>query len=140
MDAARIDSELDLVVAGTRVRLSNRPPFKPEQAGGLDAVVVTHEHLDHLDEESLPRLVEASPEVTFVLPEPLVQRLTDLGIPLERVVGAQPDRALELDGLTIHPVPASHGDEPTDAYVPSNANTSSTNTTLRVSSPRGLRR
>jgi L-ascorbate 6-phosphate lactonase len=92
------------------------PTFRPEQAGGLDAVVVTHDHLDHLDEESLPGLAEASPAAMFVVPEPLVERLTRVGIPAERVLGAQPDRAVELDGLTIHPVPASHGDEPADAY------------------------
>jgi L-ascorbate 6-phosphate lactonase len=92
------------------------PPVRPDQVGGLDAVVVTHDHLDHLDEESLPSLAEASPEARFVVPEPLVERVVDLGIPSERVAGAQPDRPLELDGLTVHPVPASHGDDLDDGY------------------------
>jgi L-ascorbate 6-phosphate lactonase len=92
------------------------PPFAPEQAGGLVAVAITHDHLDHLDVESLPRLAEASPLAVFVVPEPVVGRVTDLGIAAARVVGAQPDRPVELGGVTIHPVPASHGDEPADAY------------------------
>jgi len=92
------------------------PPFRPDQVGGLDAVVVTHDHLDHLDEKSLPGLAEASPDARFVVPEPLVDRLLDLGIPPERVAGAQPDRPLALDGLTVHPVPASHGDDLEDGY------------------------
>lgn len=86
-------------------------PFRPDQVGGLDAVVITHDHLDHLDEKSLPGLAEASPHAWVVVPEPLVERVVDLGIPSERVAGAQPDRLLELDGLTVHPVPASHGDD-----------------------------
>ena len=92
------------------------PPCRPEQLRDLDVVAVTHDHLDHLDEESLPRLAEASPDAQLVVPEPLVERVGELGIPAERVAGAQPDRPLELNGLTIHPVPAAHGDDPEDAY------------------------
>ena len=92
------------------------PPFRPEQAGGLDAVVVTHDHLDHLDEESLPALAQASPDARFVVPEPLVGHVVDLGIAAKRVAGVQPDRQLDLDGLTIHPIPASHGDDLRDGY------------------------
>jgi L-ascorbate metabolism protein UlaG (beta-lactamase superfamily) len=92
------------------------PPFRPDQVGGVDIVAITHDHLDHLDEESLPALAEASPAARFVLPEPLVNRLADLGISSDRVSGAQPDRPLELAGLTIDPVPASHGDDLRDGY------------------------
>jgi L-ascorbate 6-phosphate lactonase len=92
------------------------PPFRPDQVGGLDAVAVTHDHLDHLDEESLPGLADASPRARFVVPEPLVDRVAGLGIPPERVDGIQPDRPLELNGLTIHAVPASHGDDLKDGY------------------------
>jgi L-ascorbate metabolism protein UlaG (beta-lactamase superfamily) len=92
------------------------PPFRPDQVGGLDVVAVTHDHLDHLDEQSLPGLAEASPEACFVVPEPVVERVTELGIPADRVVGVQPDGPLELDGLTIHAVPASHGDDLKDGY------------------------
>jgi L-ascorbate metabolism protein UlaG (beta-lactamase superfamily) len=92
------------------------PPFRPDQAGGLDAITITHDHLDHLDEESLPGLAEASPEARFVVPEPLVERVAELGIPSERVAGVQPDQPLELNGLTIHPIPASHGDDLKQGY------------------------
>jgi L-ascorbate metabolism protein UlaG (beta-lactamase superfamily) len=92
------------------------PPCRPDQVGGLDAVFVTHDHLDHLDEESLPALAEASRDARFVVPEPVVDRIVDLGIDPERVTGAQPDRQLELDGVTVVPVPASHGDDVAEGY------------------------
>jgi L-ascorbate 6-phosphate lactonase len=92
------------------------PPCRPDQVGGLDAVVVTHDHLDHLDEESLPALADASPDARFVVPEPLIEHVVGLGIPGGRVAGVQPDQALELGGLTIHPIPASHGDDVAEGY------------------------
>jgi L-ascorbate 6-phosphate lactonase len=93
------------------------PPFEPREVGGLDAVLCTHEHLDHFDAEALPELAETSSDAVFVVPEPMVDAVVALGIDPSRVVGAQPERSIELEGLTIHPVPACHGVEPGDAYT-----------------------
>lgn len=93
------------------------PPFAPREVGGLDAILCTHEHLDHFDEEALPELADASRDAVIVVPEPIVDAVTALGIDPSRVVGAQPDRAIELDGLTVEPVPACHGIDPSDAYT-----------------------
>jgi L-ascorbate 6-phosphate lactonase len=92
------------------------PPFAPRDAEGVDVVLITHDHLDHLDDDALPGIAEASPACWFVVPEPVAFRLTDLGIAGERVVPAQPGRPLGLGGVRIDPVPASHGVEPADAY------------------------
>ena len=93
------------------------PPFAPREVGGLDAVLCTHEHWDHFDAEALPELAEASPEAVFVVPEPIVDAVVELGIDTGRVLGAQPERSIELDGVAIHPVPACHGVEAGDAYT-----------------------
>jgi L-ascorbate metabolism protein UlaG (beta-lactamase superfamily) len=93
------------------------PPFPPREVGGLDAVLCTHEHLDHFDAEALPELAVASPEAVFVVPQPIVQAVVALGIDVGRVIGAQPERSIELGELTIHPVPACHGVEAGDAYT-----------------------
>jgi L-ascorbate metabolism protein UlaG (beta-lactamase superfamily) len=92
-------------------------PFAPAQVGGLHAVLCTHEHWDHFDAEALPALAEASPDAVIVVPEPLVDAVTALGIESGRVIGAQPDRPIEVDGAIVHPVPACHGIEPSDAYT-----------------------
>jgi L-ascorbate 6-phosphate lactonase len=92
------------------------PPFAPEQVGGLDAVLCTHEHWDHFDADSLPALAAASPGATIVVPEPIVDQVLALGIDPARVIGAQPGRAIELEGVVVHPVAACHGIEPGDAY------------------------
>lgn len=90
--------------------------FAPEQATGVAAILCSHEHIDHFDAESLPALAAASPEARVVVPTPLVERVTALGILPDRVIGAQPDEPFELDGVTIHPLPAVHGVDVADAY------------------------
>ncbi|MDP9380714.1 MAG: MBL fold metallo-hydrolase [Chloroflexota bacterium] len=85
------------------------PPFTPEDAPPADLVLVTHDHLDHLDDNTLPGLAQSSPDARFVVPAPKVSRLTGLGIPLERVVRAVADEPLDLgNGVGLVPVPAMH--------------------------------
>lgn len=107
---------LDPFLASHPRRLSP-PPFAPEQATGVGAILCTHEHIDHFDAESLPGLAAASPDAKVVVPTPLVPRVEALGILPDRVIGAQPDESFELDGVTIHPVPARHGVDVADAYT-----------------------
>ena len=89
------------------------PPFAADEAVGIDVVAVTHDHLDHLDAESLPVVAAASPGARFVAPRPLVDRL---GVDAGRVTGLQPGDAADLGALRIHAVAAAHGDLPADAY------------------------
>jgi L-ascorbate 6-phosphate lactonase len=91
-------------------------PFAPEQASGVDAILCTHEHIDHLDADSLPALATASPDARVVVPEPIVSQVTDLGIAPERIIGAQPERPVQLGGVIVHPLPACHGVDVVDAY------------------------
>jgi L-ascorbate metabolism protein UlaG (beta-lactamase superfamily) len=72
-----------------------------EVVRGLDAVLVTHCHKDHLDgtaEELLPRDVPV-----FCQPED-EERLRAAGLDARPV-----DDSLDWDGLTLHRVPAQHG-------------------------------
>ena len=96
-----------------RLYESSLPPARAE---GVDLVLCTHEHVDHLDASSAPAIAAASPGAVFVVPAPIVDMVTEAGIAAERVVGVQPGEDLELAGLRIRPVPAMHGVTMDDAY------------------------
>jgi L-ascorbate 6-phosphate lactonase len=92
------------------------PPMAPADFRTVDVIACTHDHLDHLDDGSLPALCAASPQARVVVPDPLLEKVTGLGVPPDRVVGMQPDRPVEIAGITIHAIPAVHGVHPADAY------------------------
>src|SRR5258708_3018347 len=90
------------------------PPPPVEVLGGrLDYLLVTHEHLDHLDVQLLPVLVEAFPTLTIVVPSPVVPRITGL-VPEARVIGLQPGEAVTAEPVAMmagSAIPARAGGE-----------------------------
>jgi L-ascorbate 6-phosphate lactonase len=92
------------------------PPFAAEDARGVDLVLITHDHLDHLDEIALPAIAAASSNAVVVVPEDVVERVADLGVDRARLRGLPPDARTEVGGLTVETVPACHGVEMADAY------------------------
>ena len=83
---------------------------------GVDLVLCTHEHVDHFDAVSAPAIAEASPQATFVVPTPIVDMVTEIGVPPERVAGLQPGEAISVNGVSVRPVRAMHGVTMDDAY------------------------
>jgi L-ascorbate metabolism protein UlaG (beta-lactamase superfamily) len=86
-----------------------------------DVVLCTHQHLDHFDQPALQAAAAvAGSRFTLVVPRPIVPMALQLGIPGDRVVGAQPRELLELAGVCVNPVPAKHGVDVSDALLPIN--------------------
>jgi L-ascorbate metabolism protein UlaG (beta-lactamase superfamily) len=65
-----------------------------------DAVLVTHEHVDHLDAPHLLAALAALPDLEVWAPEGVVAQLTEAGAPRERVHEAAPGDEPEVTGLT----------------------------------------
>ena len=94
-------------------------PLSPDELGRqADVILCSHQHLDHFDQPALRAAAAASgARFTLVVPRPIVHIALELGIPSERVIGAQPKESLEVAGVPVHPVPARHGVDVSDAYT-----------------------
>lgn len=92
------------------------PPFPAADAAGVDAVLVTHEHGDHLDIDVARAFAEAGSPARWVVPEPVADRLESLGIRRELIEPAQPGRPVTVGPVRIDPLPAHHGVDMADAY------------------------
>lgn len=91
------------------------PPPLELVADGVDWLLVTHEHLDHLDLGLLPVVMRRSPSVRVVVPAPLAP-LVEGHVPSDRLVAVWPGDRLDLDGLAARVLPAFHGVSMEDAY------------------------
>jgi L-ascorbate 6-phosphate lactonase len=90
------------------------PPPTDELAAGVDWVLITHEHADHLDRRFLARVGERSPGARIALPAACVAELTG-HVPSERCVAVAAGDVLELAAdVRAEVVPAFHALAPED--------------------------
>jgi|1186.fasta_scaffold04648_3 L-ascorbate 6-phosphate lactonase len=88
------------------------PPPVDVFGARIDRVLVTHEHLDHLDPESLRGVAARSPGVAVIAPEPLREQVGEL--PFH---GVRPGERLDLPGGgAVRVVRAVHAVHPRDGY------------------------
>lgn len=85
------------------------PMLKPFEVNNADFVLGTHDHADHIDRPAWPEIALASPTARFIVPLLLREQLVEqLGLPNDRVIGADELIRLELGDVTISAVPSAH--------------------------------
>jgi L-ascorbate metabolism protein UlaG (beta-lactamase superfamily) len=101
--------------ARPHVRMT-RVPLRGGELRGVDLVLASHKHSDHLDPGTLPDLMAASPDVRLVLPESLLAyAVHDLGLPADRVMGIDAGGTDERAGFRVRAIPSAHEGLDTDA-------------------------
>jgi L-ascorbate metabolism protein UlaG (beta-lactamase superfamily) len=81
-------------------------PVKIEQLPPLDAVVISHDHYDHLDYPSILQLIPLG--VPFVTSLGVGAHLESWGVPSERIIELDWWEATRIDSLTITAAPSQH--------------------------------
>ena len=82
------------------------PPLSLEELPKLDAVLISHDHYDHLDHGSVLRLNALG--VKFIVPLGVGAHLEYWGVPAERITELDWWERTELPGLSIVCTPARH--------------------------------
>jgi L-ascorbate 6-phosphate lactonase len=86
------------------------PPLSPEQITDADWVLCSHEHIDHLDPETLKPLAAVSPTARFVVPGWCIEQMTEIGIDRGRIIVPEALKPMTLPDTTLRltAVPSAH--------------------------------
>ena len=87
-------------------RFSNELPIEIEKLPHIDAVLITHDHYDHLDYESIQKLKDKVN--MFYIPLGVGIHLLKWGIEKERIIELDWWQEIKYDELTIRCTPAQH--------------------------------
>lgn len=90
------------------------PPISPSELDFVDYVFCTHDHSDHTDPYTLSGIASVNKKAKFIAPATYCDKLTEYGIDKSRIIGALADCKIELEGVTVMPVPAAHEELTTD--------------------------
>jgi L-ascorbate metabolism protein UlaG (beta-lactamase superfamily) len=93
---------------GGRLERSFPPPLEPEEVTSASAVLLTHDHIDHTDPETLLPLASASPEARFICPSTSRDTLEEAGLDRDRITVPEVGEPLEVAGATATAVPSAH--------------------------------
>jgi len=82
------------------MRLAELPP--------VDAILISHDHYDHLGKGTVERLAELMPEVRWITSLGVGAVLRGFGVPADRITELDWTERAQVGGVTITSVPARH--------------------------------
>jgi L-ascorbate 6-phosphate lactonase len=83
-------------------------PISPTEITDADYVLITHEHRDHCDEDTLRPISLASPQSIFIATPPVSEKLSSWGIADSRIIIAKKKTIRLNDAISVDIVPSAH--------------------------------
>lgn len=83
-------------------------PVKPEEVTNADFVFISHDHMDHMDPYTLKGISNSSKKSKFICPQPHINKLTKIGIELDRIIPAKANHSIKLKDMSINPIAEKH--------------------------------
>ena len=72
---------------------------------GVDAVLITHEHPDHIDADAVRAAAAGNPDLRIWAPAGVAESLADLG---QQITAAEPDSTFEAAGFAVRTFGGQH--------------------------------
>jgi L-ascorbate 6-phosphate lactonase len=85
-----------------------RSPIGGGDLRGIDLILASHKHSDHLDPGSASVLLDASPSTVLALPEAIREHAHGLGLPDDRLVGLDVGDTFERAGFRVCAIASAH--------------------------------
>ena len=83
-------------------------PLRPQEFRHASIICGTHEHLDHIDELTLPGAAAASSQARIAVPAATREKVLKMGVPAERLQPMRGDDSFEHAGVRVTAIPAAH--------------------------------
>ena len=81
----------------------------PAQLTGIDIVTSSHNHTDHLDQETLTAIFEANSDIQFIIPEANREFVASrMACDPDWPIGLNDGVTLEVEGITFHGIASAH--------------------------------
>ena len=90
------------------------PPVSPEDIE-LDYLIVSHEHGDHLDRDSIHGFINHKKKTKLIGTSTVKKESLKLGVPENKILTLDRNESVDLDGFRVSAVYCDHGDGCPDA-------------------------
>lgn len=81
----------------------------PSKLTGIDIITSSHNHTDHLDQETLAALFESNPDSQFIIPEANRAFIaTRMGCDPDWPIGLNDSESIEVDSVSFHGIASAH--------------------------------
>ena len=84
-------------------------PVNPRDFQGVEWLLITHRHTDHMDPETIVPLAEVNPGMKIVLPAAYVKLALQYGLLSEQLVPVNAgDKVMLSENMEVHVIPSAH--------------------------------
>lgn len=90
-------------------------PIRGADLAGVDLVLGSHKHSDHIDPGTIPDLMRASARAALAVPVALVDHVIQVGIDPARLIGLDAGERVEMAGFRVRAIPSAHEGLDTDS-------------------------